>query len=233
MSEQNERVLVIPSADFDRIGRFQGFSPEGKRYLSLLGGFVGHSPAGHPLAGRSEPVFKPRSEVETDPSWKQPIPYAVISTTGGQVFWYRRAKKGGDSRLAGNRSIGIGGHVNETDRDPNHASAGPLTPYHHVIQAMAREVFREELEFPEDKETWYIANAQIAGFLNDDSNAVGQVHLGVIFSVLIDSTDHVRVRDESIVESGWADGFSALLPDDGFETWSQILIRHYAEREQR
>ena len=32
----DERVLVVPSAELDRLGRFQGFSADADRYLAAL-----------------------------------------------------------------------------------------------------------------------------------------------------------------------------------------------------
>ena len=64
-SHPTERVLVVPSAELDRLGRFQGFSAEAERYLRAL------------LVPESA-QFRPRSEVEDDPGFKQIIPYVVF-----------------------------------------------------------------------------------------------------------------------------------------------------------
>src|SRR3954471_22713335 len=79
MSEPNPtRILVVPAAELDRLGRFQGFSREADRYLGVL------------LApGVAE--FRPRSAMETDPAFKQLIPYVVFKS-GEAVFCYTRGK---------------------------------------------------------------------------------------------------------------------------------------------
>src|SRR6185312_13739907 len=102
-SHQSERVLVVPSAEFDRLGRFQGFSNEAERYLSAL-----------LIPELAE--FRPRSEVETDPSLKQIIPY-VVFRSGDAIFCYTRGKSQGEARLHRLRSLGVGGHVAEADAD--------------------------------------------------------------------------------------------------------------------
>src|SRR4051794_24023633 len=60
-----ERVLVVPAAELDRLGRFQGFQRDAGRYLDAL--LVPE------LAS-----FRLRSEVEDDPGFKQIIPYVVF-----------------------------------------------------------------------------------------------------------------------------------------------------------
>src|SRR4051812_47844125 len=77
-----ERVLVVPGAELDRLGRFQGYSPEADRYLSAL-----------LVPGLA--TFRPRSEVEDDPSFKQIVPY-VVFRSGAAVFCYTRGKSGGE-----------------------------------------------------------------------------------------------------------------------------------------
>src|SRR5262249_56166907 len=60
-----ERVLVVPTALFHAIGVFQGFSPRVDDYLPRL------------LAADAL-SYRPRAEVETDPSFNQIIPYVVL-----------------------------------------------------------------------------------------------------------------------------------------------------------
>ena len=60
--------------------------------------------------------FRPRAEAETDPSWKQLIPYLVLRD-GERIFLMRRTKAGGDERLHDRYTIGVGGHVNPEDGD--------------------------------------------------------------------------------------------------------------------
>ncbi len=102
MSSKNaERVLVVPGAELDRLGRFQGFCSEAERYLSSL-----------LIPELME--YRPRSEVEEDPSFKQLIPYVVFRCANA-VFCYTRGKTQGEARLHRLRSLGVGGHVSEDD----------------------------------------------------------------------------------------------------------------------
>src|SRR4051794_32977075 len=58
--------------------------------------------------------FRRRDEAETDPEWKQVIPYLVLRDRGS-LFLMRRTRAGSDARLHERYSIGIGGHVNPAD----------------------------------------------------------------------------------------------------------------------
>ena len=59
---------------------------------------------------KAEHEFMPRDEAEQRPDYKQIIPY-VILRRGDEVFVTRRLSKGGEARLHGKISIGIGGHA--------------------------------------------------------------------------------------------------------------------------
>ena len=99
--KSDERVLVVPGSQLDRLGRFQGFSPDAERYLTglLVPGFMDVPSA---VAGRGGPGFK------------QIIPY-VVFRSGDGVFCYTRGKSQGEARLHRLRSLGVGGHVSEDD----------------------------------------------------------------------------------------------------------------------
>ncbi len=190
-----ERVLVVPGSEFDRLGRFQGFSSEADRYLTAL------------LVPELA-TFRPRSEVEDDPSLKQIIPY-VIFRSAGSVFCYTRGKSGGEARLRRRRSLGVGGHVAEEDA----GGRGTLDAYE---MALRRELDEEvEVKSP--------GALRRVGLINDDSTPVGQVHLGVVHLYDLEQPA-VMPREDALAEPG----FLAIeqLRDDWelFETWSQICI---------
>ncbi len=191
----SERVLVVPGADFDRLGRFQGFCDEADRYL------VG-------LVDPTRAQFLPRSEVEDDPGFKQLIPY-VIFRSGDLVFCYTRGKSQGESRLHRKRSLGVGGHVAEADAD----GQASLDAYE---MALRREL---------DEEVDIQADGQIrrVGLINDDSNPVGAVHLGVVH--LYDLAEPaVTPREEGLAEARFLPLSEVLALYEEFETWSQIRI---------
>lgn len=192
-SKAAERVLVIPESRFRKAGYFTGFRPFDEPYLSTL----------------LEPSFlsyRPRGEVESDPSFKQLIPYVVLSCRG-EVFHYTRGSTGGEVRLRALRSIGIGGHINPED--------GPSTgdPYRTgMLRELAEEVMIESTY-----------REHCLGFIFDPSTPVGEVHLGVVHLLELDKP-LVRSREDAIHESGFAAIADLNRDRDRFETWSQLTL---------
>jgi predicted NUDIX family phosphoesterase len=191
----DERVLVVPSAELDRIGRFQGFSAEAERYITAL------------LVPELM-QYRPRSEVEEDPSFKQIIPYVVFRSADA-VFCYTRGKSQGEARLHRLRSLGVGGHVSEDDAEGRKS----LDAYE---SAMRREL-DEEVEVASP------GRIRRVGLINDDSTPVGQVHLGVVHLYELEHP-HVSAREEGLAEAGFISLSNILTIQHEFETWSQICI---------
>ncbi len=198
------RVLVVPGAELDRLGRFQGFCPEVDRYLDAM--------------LRPELAeFRPRAEVETDPSYKQIIPY-VVFRCGVRVFCYTRGTSQGEARLHRKRSLGVGGHVDEADADGR--------PTQDAYEMALRREIDEEVDVRSP------GRLRRVGLINDDTTPVGQVHLGVIHV-------HDLERPDLIArEEGLADG-AFLHPEEiealyaSFETWSQICLDGFLPRNSR
>ncbi|MBC8125729.1 MAG: hypothetical protein H8M99_01085 [Gloeobacteraceae cyanobacterium ES-bin-144] len=195
-----EEVLVVPRALLDEIGAFEGIRTEGLEtaVAKLL------DPANH--------FFMDRAAAEDDPSHKQLIPYCVFRC-GDRILHYTRGKAGGESRLHAKISVGVGGHVNPVD------TGGGKTGSDAYHAAVTREI-EEELDLPEDHQHRIIA------LLNDETNPVGQVHLGIVHLVELKS-DAVASREDALLDLGFTP-ISALNGDlfDRLETWSQFCIRH-------
>lgn len=190
-----EHVLCVPTLLFHELGHFQGFNAKVDRYLKTL-------------LDPSHTSFRPRNEVEEDPSYKQLIPYCIFMHDG-KVFNYRRGKAGGEGRLHSKRSIGIGGHISSTDR---------MQGDRRYDEAMHREISEEvvlEAGFTD----------RCVGLINDDETPVGRVHLGIVHIFDLDSAK-VLPREESILETGFAQPAELLQTRDQFETWSQICLDH-------
>jgi predicted NUDIX family phosphoesterase len=191
----DERVLVVPGAELDRLGRFQGFSGEAERYLTSL------------LVPELM-QYRPRSEVEDDPGFKQIIPYVVFRCAGA-VFCYTRGKSQGEARLHRLRSLGVGGHVSEADAQGGKS----LDAYE---SAMRREI-------DEEVEVACAGRISRVGLINDDSTPVGQVHLGVVHLFELERPE-VTAREEGLAEAGFLPLSDVFLIRHEFETWSQICI---------
>lgn len=189
-----EHVLVVPTSLFHEVGHFQGFQPNIEPYLNTL-------------LDPAYTSYRPRNEMEQDPSFKQLIPYCIFMHHG-EVFSYRRGKGQGEARLHSKRSVGIGGHISSIDQ---HAPSV-------YREGMRREI--EEEVFLESK-----FQEKCIGLINDDLTEVGKVHLGIVHLFEIDDPK-VRAREESIHDAGFAKPSELILQRDQFETWSQICLDH-------
>jgi predicted NUDIX family phosphoesterase len=189
----DEKVLVIPAERFHAAGYFHGFRRADGAFLQAV-----LDPAHF--------SFRPRAEVETDPAFKQLIPYVVLKC-GGDVFHYRRGASGTEARLRALRSVGIGGHISEAD------AAGAGDPY---TNGMRREV-GEEVAI---RTGW---TEHFLGFINDDRTPVGAVHLGVVH--LFDLREpEVVSRESALADGGFAPIGDLVEHVDQFETWSQFVL---------
>ena len=193
----DERVLCIPTAHFRAVGFFDGFRPaEAVDRAALL------DPANF--------SFRPRSEVETDPAFKQLIPYVVL-TCGNAVFHYRRGAAGTEQRLRAKRSVGIGGHISDAD------AAGSNDPYR---AGMLREL-AEEVAVESGFEESFL------GVINDDATPVGRVHLGIVHRLEL-ARPAATPREAGIADPGFAPLAVLLADRAGFETWSGLVLDELA-----
>jgi predicted NUDIX family phosphoesterase len=192
----DEMILVVPRDAFDALGSFQGLHFEVDRYLESF--FTPPTPR-----------FMRRADAEVDPGFKQIIPYAIF-THAGRVLSYVRGGKGGEKRLASKRSIGVGGHMNDTDA---RGGAFDLEAYQ---QALQREL-SEELHIG----TGYTQRA--VALLNDDSTEVGRVHLGVVH-VFSCAGDDIRCAEDALRDLRFASPQELTKDRDALETWSQICV---------
>jgi predicted NUDIX family phosphoesterase len=194
---QEEQVLVVERNVVEEEGAFHGLMFDVDRYLRRL--FVS-----------GVPRFMPRSQAETDPSFKQLIPY-VLMTCDGKVLSYVRGKRAGETRLVGNRSIGIGGHINEDDWT--------------LFSADIRKTYCEAVDREVSEEVSVEAGHtdQIVALLNDDSNEVGQVHLGVVHCWVLDAPS-VNKREQMITQMDFLDIDELRAVRETMETWSQLCL---------
>ncbi|NLV85708.1 MAG: NUDIX domain-containing protein [Clostridiales bacterium] len=148
--------------------------------------------------------FIPRESAENDPNYKQIIPYVVICRKD-EVFVMRRLKKGGESRLHGLLSLGVGGHINsEYDLGGN------------VLENGMRREINEEVFIEKSGEL------TARGLINDDQNEVGRVHLGLFFTM--ETQGEVSVRETEKLEGFWVKRHELPQMEASMETWSQLVI---------
>lgn len=203
MAKDDEQILVVERSKIEQVGMFHGLVFDIDPYLDVI--FQGL------------PEFKLRKEMETDPTYKQLIPY-VIMCCDGKYLTYLRGKRAGEKRLVGNRSIGIGGHINPID---DMSLMGFRETYQNAVD---REV-EEEVHFEANH------TDQIIALLNDDTNEVGKVHLGVVHLWTLDSED-VAKKEQMINQLTFMSVEELLAVRDEMETWSQLCLDYLAQRQQ-
>lgn len=197
---KEEMILVVRRKLLEELGMFQGLCFEVDRYLPAL-------------LSRENNFFMPRSEAETDPNFKQIIPY-VLLVHEGRVLHYVRGKKAGEQRLVAKGSIGIGGHMNHTDENLFTQATGiDSAAYHEGVRREVEEELKLETPFKD----------QIVALLNDDSNEVGKVHLGVIHVFELE-TDAVQKREAMITNLEFLDAPGRIAKRAAMESWSQICV---------
>lgn len=158
--------------------------------------------------------FKLRNDAEEDFSFKQIIPYCVVvysGTDGDLILNYSRAKENTpEARLAGKRSIGVGGHINP-EKDQS------FTDGDSYVRSLHREL-NEEFGIKESM----IQDIFTIGFVNDEENEVGQVHVGVVHVVALNTTVLGEV-EKHLTDPRWDTPQEIQLEAD-LETWSVMVL---------
>ncbi len=195
----NENVLVVPTSGIAPLlaGTFTATNLE--RCLEYI------------LANHS---FRSRTIVEDDPSFKQIIPYIVVRHEN-RCLLTRRTKRQAESRLHGKYSVGIGGHINDTEK---------FATDQNVIEAGLERELDEEIHLLGRRQS-----LNLVGIISDDSTPVGQVHLGLVFLLETDSADFT-VNETDLMTAEWATVERLRECLAQMETWSQIVFEHVIAR---
>jgi predicted NUDIX family phosphoesterase len=189
-----EKVLVLPRASVPGGCDFTG--------IRTVDGTTARDLA---AAVARHGFYAERAAAEEDSQLKQLIPYVVVRD-GDAVFLMERTDAGGDARLHRKASLGVGGHINPVDAGGDALAAG------------LRREWDEELIA--DWEPEFV----LLGLLNDDSNPVGSVHLGVVYEVDA-SSRQVAVREHEKLRGRFAATGEIRAAWERLETWSQLVAR--------
>jgi predicted NUDIX family phosphoesterase len=196
MEAPDENILVVKRSLFDQLGSFQGLNFTPRKYLDAI-------------LSRGNNFFLPRSQAENDPAHKQIIPYALLAWED-RVLYYVRGKKAGEQRLVAKGSIGIGGHMNESDES---LFALDEAAYRAGVEREVSEEVKINAQF-EDR---------IVALLNDDTTEVGRVHLGIVHVFRL-AEPKVEKREAMITNLAFLDKQELVRRRDRLETWSQICV---------
>ena len=188
-----EHVFVVPRSAVIDVAGWYGLRTDG------LDAFV--------AALERDGRYEPRDRMEVDPAFKQVIPYLVLRD-GERYFLMQRTDAGGDARLHGRYSIGVGGHLNPGDGG--------------LLGGLRRE-WDEELVAD------FVPEFRLVALLNDDTTEVGAVHLGAVY--VADAAGRpVAIRETEKLTGAFVPSSEVAAVADDLETWSRIAFEFLAER---
>jgi len=158
-------------------------------------------------------LFLRRSELEEDPSFKQIIPYAIISNNES-FYLFRRTSKQTEKRLQNKFSLGVGGHMNPDDSMESKEQ--------YLIDELKRELY-EEVKLLNG---CLIEDIEFIGFINDDTISVGSVHIGLLYNIHV-SNKEVYINETDKMTADWIDKPNLAEFYEGMETWTKITFDFY------
>jgi len=168
-------------------------------------------------------LFRKRNELEEDPSFKQIIPYAIISyqepersgvRRSPSFYLFKRTSKQKEERLHNKYSLGVGGHMNPGNTQESEEQ--------YLIDELKRELF-EEVKLVN---ACLIENIEFIGFINDDTISVGSVHIGLLYNIHVSNKD-VHINETDKMTADWVEKYDFAKFYEGMETWTKITCDYY------
>lgn len=167
--------------------------------------------------GNSKDTAPENENAEINTNYKQPVPYAVLRS-GSKVFVYKRLGVGGESRLHDKLSLGVGGHMNRL--------LGSSSSFVDEISENLKRELTEELviDISESHVTPY-------GIINDDSNDVSVVHIGLLYGIEVQDPSLIKVRETDQLEGFWynIEDLKESSDYEKLEAWSKIAVDYLVD----
>ncbi|MEI2465177.1 hypothetical protein [Niallia taxi] len=153
-----------------------------------------------------------RGDAEENELFKQPIPYCVLKR-GYEFYVYKRLTGGGETRLHNQLSLGVGGHMNDTNRV--------------TFQSLMMDNLQRELDEELNIQTEQKFEFNVVGLINDDLNEVGKVHVGLLVVAELPLDAEVTVRETDQLEGFWVNIKDLKDVYKNLESWSQYISDLY------
>lgn len=187
----------------------------------------------HDARGRL--IFGERRSLETEPMFRQLLPYVIVRCVEGSepsYLLYQRVKHTNEAKLAGNTSIGLGGHIDLTDVVIFEDTNG-IVDWESVITLNIRRELTEETGVVD---TFAMCDTQSLGVILDDSEdnkGVGKVHVGIVQVINVGwdvvekmkqnmDTDDAEARLIDFMTVAQLREYQAA--NDNMEPWTRILL---------
>ncbi len=158
-------------------------------------------------------LFLKRRESEEDPSFKQVIPYAIISNNESYTYLKGHTDKQ-EKRYHNKFSLGVGGHMNPGNSKESNEQ--------YLINELKRELF-EEVKLLNG---CLIEDIKFIGFINDDTISVGRVHIGLLYNIHV-SNKNVVINETDRMTADWIDKPDIAEYYEEMETWTKIAFDYY------
>jgi predicted NUDIX family phosphoesterase len=168
-------------------------------------------------------LFQERDALEENSSFKQLIPYAIISCKESpgsddrqiqSYYIFKRIAGQKEKRLQNRLSLGVGGHMN-----PDRSVELKET---FIIDELKRELF-EEIKL---RKGCIIEDIEFIGLINDDTISVGKVHLGLLYNINVSSRG-IDVKETDKMTGEWVEKSDLAKYCNRMETWSKIAFDFY------
>ncbi|MBK9444468.1 MAG: hypothetical protein IPN53_25650 [Comamonadaceae bacterium] len=180
-------------------------------------------------------VWQTRASAEHDEAFLQPIPYLLLMNASGQLWCYQRS--GGDTRLDGRCSCGVGGHGDWQDARPpleqsiidscqripdkGYKPISSINPQATLQHALLREVAEELGATAAD-----LGPITFHGLIFEGLSPVGRVHLGVLFTARWLPVQLPQpVAGEALHGLGFRPA-NTVANNAQFERWSRLAAQH-------
>jgi predicted NUDIX family phosphoesterase len=201
MSKMDEMIIVTPRVDVfnNETLTFQGVNSDKTTLKKVVSNLA-----------NNYSVMR-RGDAEEDPTYKQPIPYCVLKRND-EVYIYERLQGGGESKLHGKLSLGVGGHMNKFE----------VEDFYEQLSVNLERELEEELHIDGER-----LSLDTIGLINDDENEVGHVHIGLLVIAELKDDTQVSVRETDQLKGYWIK-ISELRNKETFdrlESWSQFVAK--------
>lgn len=215
---KDERVLCIGSHHLEHLFKHHkitsGFLPASLCPLWHVANLVNSAEYG--------PLFLARSQCEDDKRFRQLCSYTVVNSAG-LIFSYERGQAGGEPRLHRRRSIGVGGHINESDFLGDTVNAASL-------EIACRRELNEEVECTGHRLRFVYAG--LLAVFGKEEGDVELVHAGLVYEVRGDSIV-INPKEDCIINC-LTMNYTQTVNFSGadaapWERWTQVLFDNMNE----
>lgn len=211
-----EQIIVVPTDKlFEKVEKFQGVVTDESQVNELVEAIDENFSVMR--RGAIEDSTSKENNAEANTDFKQPIPY-ILLRRGNEVYCTERLEGAGESRLHNKISLGIGGHMNKT-----------ADTFSGCLKENALREFDEELQITPSLDG-EIVPFDILGFVNDEENEVGRVHICILMAMTIHEDFEAKIKETEQLRGFWSTVEELKEKHyEQLEEWSKIAIDHISQ----